>query len=66
MITIKTIDQLDLSSMNNKDVFRILASRKKYLIKVEGEYSMTNDYVQRLVHKYPNVQTDLVEVYELN
>lgn len=66
MVTVKSIGLLDRSNLKVKETYRILSSRKKYLVKVEDEICLTNDYVQTLIRKFANVSPDLVEVYQLN
>ena len=66
MVKLRRIDELDRSSMNNREQCRILNSRKKYLVKVEDNIHLVNDYVQTLVNKYPNTPADIPEVYVLN
>jgi dTDP-glucose 4,6-dehydratase len=57
------INKLDLAA---KEACKILASRKKYLVMVENEMSFTDDYLKTILRKYPEVEPNIVEVYELN
>lgn len=66
MITLKRIDELDRSSMTTKDSCRILSSRKNYLVKVEDNIHLVDDFRNVLIKKYADVSPDIVEVYVLN
>ena len=66
MVKLRRIDELDRSSMSTKQTYRILNSRKNYLVKVEDNIHLVNDYVQTLVNKYPDIPADIPEVYVLN
>ena len=52
--------------MTMKDSCRILQSRKQYLVKVEDNLHLVNDFTHLLVKKYADVSPELVEVYVLN
>ena len=66
MVELRRIDTLDRSNMTMKDSCRILQSRKQYLVKVEDNLHLVNDFTHLLVKKYADVSPDLVEVYVLN
>jgi len=66
MVKLRRIDELDRSGMSTKETYRILNSRKNYLVKVEDNIHLVNDYVQTLVNKYPDTPSDIPEVYVLN
>jgi len=66
MIVVKDTSQINKLDLNAKQACKILASRKKYLVMVESEFSFTDDYLKTILRKYPDVSPDLVEVYELN
>lgn len=66
MVKLRRIDELDRSGMSTKETYRILNSRKNYLVKVEDNIHLVNDYVQTLVNKYPDIPADIPEVYVLN
>jgi hypothetical protein len=66
MIEVKDTSQINKLTLNAKEACKILVSRKKYLVRVEGENSFTDDYLKTILRKYPDVSPDLVEVYELN
>ena len=66
MVKLRRIDELDRSSMSTKETYRILNSRKNYLVKVDDNIHLVNDYVQTLVNKYPDIPADIPEVYVLN
>ena len=66
MVELRRIDTLDRSNMTTKEACRILSSRKKYLVMVEGNIHLVNDFTSVLVKKYPDIPPDLVEVYVLN
>ena len=66
MVELKRIDTLDRSNMTMKDSCRILQSRKQYLVKVEDNLHLVNDFTHLLMKKYADVPPDIVEVYVLN
>ena len=66
MITLRKINELDTSNMKTKDSCRILASRKNYLVKVEDNIHLVDDFRNVLIKKYADVSPDIVEVYVLN
>ena len=66
MVVVRSINELDRTNLKVKETYRILSSRKSYLVKVEDELCLTNDYVQTLIRKFADVSPDLVEVYQLN
>ena len=66
MIVVKDTSQINKLDLNAKQACKILASRKKYLVMVENELSFTDDYLKTILRKYPEVETNLIEVYELN
>ena len=66
MIVVKDTSQINKLDLNAKQACKILASRKKYLVMVESELSFTDDYLKTILRKYPEVETSLIEVYELN
>ena len=66
MVVVRNINELDRTNLKVKETYRILSSRKSYLVKVEDEICLTNDYVQTLIRKFANVSPELVEVYVLN
>lgn len=66
MIELKRIDELDNSRISTKEKCRILSSRKQYLVKVEDNIHLVNDFTNVLVKKYADAPPDIVEVYVLN
>lgn len=66
MVELKRIDTLDRSNMTTKEACRILSSRKNYLVKVEDNVHLVNDFTHLLMKKYADVPPDIVEVYVLN
>ena len=66
MIIVKDTSQINKLELTAKEACKILASKKKYLVRVESENSFTDDYLKTILRKYPEVSPDLVEVYELN
>jgi len=66
MIEVKDTSQINKLDLNAKQACKILSSRKKYLVMVENEFSFTDDYLKTILRKYPEVETNLIEVYELN
>jgi len=66
MIVVKDTSQINKLDLNAKQACKILASRKKYLVMVENEFSFTDDYLKTILRKHPDISPDLVEVYELN
>ena len=66
MVELRRIDTLDRSNMTTKEACRILSSRKKYLVKVEDNMHLVNDFTNVLIKKYADIPPDLVEVYVLN
>ena len=66
MIQVKDTSQINKLDLTAREACKILASRKKYLVRVEGENSFTDDYLKTILRKYPEVEPGIVEVYELN
>lgn len=66
MVELRRIDTLDRSNMSVKEACRILSSRKNYLVKVEDNIHLVNDFTTVLSKKYPDAPPDIVEVYVLN
>ena len=66
MVELRRIDTLDRSNMTMKDSCRILQSRKQYLVKVEDNLHLVNDFTHLLMKKYADAPPDIVEVYVLN
>lgn len=66
MIQVKDTSEINNLDLSSKESCKILLSRKKYLVRVEGENSFTDDYLKTIIRKYPEVEPSLVEVYELN
>lgn len=62
---IKDLKQLNRNSLSIKDSARIYASQKKYLIKVEDDLYFTNNWQRYLIEKFPEVESNLVEIYSL-
>ena len=66
MIQLKSIREFNASNITAKDACRIFASKKPYLVAVEGEVHLTKDFQALIARKYADVSPDLVEVYVLN
>ncbi len=62
---IKDLKQLNRSSLSIKDSARIYASQKKYLIKIEDDLYFTNNWQRYLIEKFPEVESNLVEIFNL-
>ena len=62
---IKDLKQLNRSSLSIKDSARIYASQKKFMIKIEGDLYFTNNWQRYLIEKFPEVESSLVEIYNL-
>ena len=66
MIQVKDTKEIQSLALTAKDSCRILASRKKSLIQDESEYSFTDDYLGTIIRKYPDVEPELIQVFQLN
>lgn len=62
---IKDLKQLSRDNLSIKDSARIYASQKKFLIKIEDELYFTNNWQRYLIEKFPEVESNLVEIYNL-
>ncbi len=62
---IKDLKQLNRNNLSIKDSARIYASQKKYLIKVEDDLYFTNNWQRYLIEKFPEVESNLVEIFNL-
>jgi len=62
---IKDLKQLNRNSLSIKDSARIYSSQKKYLIKIEDDLYFTNNWQRYLIEKFPEVESNLVEIYSL-
>lgn len=62
---IKDLKQLNRNSLSIKDSARIYSSQKKYLIKIEDDLYFTNNWQRYLIEKFPDVESNLVEIYSL-
>jgi len=62
---IKDLKQLNRSKLTIKDSARIYASQKKYLIKVEDDLYFTNNWQRYLIEKFPDIESSLVEIFNL-
>ena len=62
---IKDLKQLSRDNLSIKDSARIYASQKKFLIKIEDDLYFTNNWQRYLIEKFPEVESNLVEIYNL-
>ena len=62
---IKDLKQLNRNSLSIKDSARIYSSQKKYLIKIEDDLYFTNNWQRYLIEKFPEVESSLVEIFNL-
>jgi len=62
---IKDLKQLNRDNLSIKDSARIYASQKKFLIKIEDDLYFTNNWQRYLIEKFPEVESNLVEIYSL-
>tara|TARA_X000001382_G_C3053208_1_gene141783 strand:- start:8 stop:202 length:195 start_codon:yes stop_codon:yes gene_type:complete len=62
---IKDLKQLNKTKLTAKHSARIFSSQKKYLIKIEDDLYFTNNWQRYLIEKFPEVESNLVEIYNL-
>jgi len=62
---IKDLKQLNRNSLSIKDSARIYSSQKKFLIKIEDDLYFTNNWQRYLIEKFPEVESSLVEIFNL-
>ena len=62
---INDLNQLSRDNLSIKDSARIYASQKKFLIKIEDDLYFTNNWQRYLIEKFPEVESNLVEIYNL-
>ena len=62
---IKDLKQLNRDNLSIKDSARIYASQKKFLIKIEDDLYFTNNWQRYLIEKFPEVESNLVEIFNL-
>jgi len=65
MIKIKSKKDLDSKTLDAKESARIYSSRKKFLIRVEDEIHLTNNWHRLVTENYPDVPSNIVEIYSL-
>lgn len=66
MIKLKRIDEFDYKGMPSIEACRILQSRRKYLLKVEDNIHLVDNYISYITKNYPDLPIDIPEVYVLN
>ena len=62
---IKDLKQLNKDNLSIKDSARIYASQKKFLIKIEDDLYFTNNWQRYLIEKFPDIESSLVEIFNL-
>jgi len=65
MIKIKSKEDLHKLSLSAGESADIQSSRKKFLIRVEDEIHLTNNWVRLIKENYPDVPSHIVEIYSL-
>jgi len=66
MFKVNELSTLDSSTINAKEVCRILTSKKRYMILIEDNVHLTNDYIRFITIKYPNVAYEDITIFRLN
>ena len=65
MIKIKSKEDLEKVNLTARESATIQSSRKKFLIRVEDEIHLTNNWQRLVTENYPNVPSNIVEIYSL-
>lgn len=65
MIKIKSKEDLEKVNLTAGESATIQSSRKKFLIRVEDEIHLTNNWHRLVTENYPNVPSNIVEIYSL-
>jgi len=65
MVTIKTIKDLNTSSLTAKDACKLASTNKQYLVMVHDKMHLTNEPYQFLVMKYPDALMEEIKIYSL-
>jgi hypothetical protein len=66
MIQIKSMKEFDTKNLTAKDASRIFSNNKPYLVKVEDRIHFTKDIQGLIARKYPDVPSEIVEVFLIN
>lgn len=66
MFKIHDLSTLDSSSVNAKEICRILTSKKKYMLLIDNSVHLTNDYIRFITVKYPDVSHEDITIFRLN
>lgn len=65
MIKVKTKEELENANLNAGESARVSSSQKKFLIRVEDEIHLSNNWVRFLREQRADVPSSVVEVYSL-
>jgi hypothetical protein len=66
MFKVNELSNLDSTTINAKEVCRILTSKKKYMILIDSNVHLTNDYIRFITVKYPEIPYDEITIFRLN
>lgn len=66
MIKLRSIKEFDTRGLTAKDASRIFSNTKPYLVRVEDRIHFTRDFQGLIARKYPEVPSEIVEVFVLN